>query len=378
MSDPIYRSLDEAGWQSQQEEIDSAQYGGKRGWRPKIAPAGSQPATNRIRFLPPHQNMLDAKGRPRPFVHIRTHFSLGPRHNVSAPCLKQWGDNCLACEQRDGMFERVRQIGQATSQEQVQEIERLKKRASDTRPQDRFSGNIVDMQDADRGVQPYHFGPDLAKAFSACFYDDEGKFRDITHPQTGRDIIFTAVKKPKTGDMKVEPNDYPSCRPAEKPTALSKMEWLDDIADLSVYGKRITTEEMKGVIEEGTRIDRTPGPAVGSPLPRTQAPTPTSEPDVPRRKGPGRGRRTPIADNGPTATPADPWAQGRAWLHGKGFTTYKDCTPAELEALKQKEPMKSGQLSCFEHETDPTNEYCQSCKVILPCSTGLVAAGRAK
>ena len=38
--------------------------------------------------------------------------------------------------------------------------------------------------------------------------------------------------------------------------------------------------------------------------------------------------------------------------------------------------MKSGQLTCYEAETDPTDEFCQSCRVILPCATGALRAGK--
>lgn len=282
---------------------------GMRSWQIEQGPVG-QPIRNVCRLLPAHPNM-----GPDPIFCIgKIHFSLGPKEDTAAPCLEPYGEACPACEYVDMLYSRSRA---AANQQQAQTYKDL---AYTCRAQIRFASQIVDMAKPERGVQPFNFGDFLEKRIRACFLDQQRppQFRDISHPETGRDIIIDVSTKPGT-----KFRQYDLIVPAEVSTPLYDMEWLNLIADLTQEVYKPTADQILAAVKSGTKIDRNVRPALVSgtapaalaaaPLASApmafapaSAPVPAAAPPPiaapPAKRGPGR----PPAASAPAPVPAAP------------------------------------------------------------------------
>lgn len=374
------------------EEAQARKTGGNwaESWKPTASKAGTAPARNVIRFMPPHENMPDDG-----FVETKLHFlpEKGPDGQpvlgktglpvpIGVGCLAFYGEDCPACNHVDRLFR------QAKAEESPEAIDKAKKYAASLAAKLRFIINIVDMDHPEKGVQRYAFGPDVEKAIRACFYDDEGEFRNISHPNTGRDIIMLVTKKQGT-----DFNEYVTVKAREKETKLADMAWLDQITDLSVEARKPTLAEIEAALK-GIRLskDEKKAAAPASTAAPAAKPKPVAKPveaeveeeeeeetpPPPKKKAAapveevkGKSRRQPIPEPEPEVEEeeedSDPYAQARKMIEKAGL----DFTPLEItpdETQKIKKP------TCYTKETELSDAACQGCRVLLPCLTAKLLA----
>lgn len=373
--------------QHHQEAVDRTA-GGLKSWKPKSAPAGNKAMRNTIRIMPPHENMDDV------IIYFRQHFSLGPNADTAAPCLEFFNKPCPACQLTNDYFEQARQ------EKDPGRAKAYKDKAFDIRSKDRYACNIVDVAQPEAGVQPWLFGRDVHEALRQCFYDDNGEVRDVSHPETGRDLLVDAVKKAGT-----DFNEYPVFKAKESPSPLFDMELLNGITDLTELIYEPTVEEVQAALG-GVRIQRKdaeghvmqtrPGALSGTTPRATQAAlppattatppaqaakpvgsgstTPTARRPGPPRRGatapapastatPPRVPRTPVTDSAPNGS-GDFWAQSLALLMAQGVDP--NANPQWARDLEKLATIpKPG---CYKREFEVTDGGCQGCKVVLPCA----------
>lgn len=378
------------------EEAQSRKTGGNwaESWKPTASKAGTAPARNVIRFMPPHENMPDDG-----FVETKLHFlpekgpdgapiigKTGQPVPIGIGCLAFYGEDCPACNHVDRLFR------QAKSEESPEAIDKAKKYAASLSAKLRFIINIVDMDHPEKGVQRYAFGPDVEKAIRACWYDDEGEFRNISHPNTGRDIIMLVTKKQGT-----DFNEYVTVKAREKETKLADMAWLDAITDLSVEarkpslaeveaalkGQRLSKDEKKAAAPVQTAKPKTKPVAepveveeveeeeveeTPPPKPAAKKPEPKPEPKVEEKP---KSKRQPIPEPEPEVEEeeeeTDPYAQARKMIDKAGLDfTPLEITPEETEKIKKP--------TCYTKETELSDTACQGCRVLLPCLTAKLMA----
>ena len=371
------------------EESQSRKTGGNwaESWKPTASKAGTAPARNVIRFMPPHENMPDDG-----FVETKLHFlpEKGPdgapvigKNGQPVPigigCLAFYGEDCPACNHVDRLFRN------AKAEETPEAIDKAKKFAASLSAKLRFIINIVDMDHPEKGVQRYAFGPDVEKAIRACWYDDEGEFRNISHPNTGRDIIMLVTKKQGT-----DFNEYVTVKAREKETKLADMAWLEQITDLSVEARKPTVAEVEAALK-GTRLSKDEKKAaapVAAAKPLKKAPEPVEAeveeeeeeetPPPPKKKTAApvveekpKSKRQPIPEPEPEVeeeeeeTEADPFAQARKVIAKAGVQAV-EITPDEVEKIKKP--------TCYTKETEVSDPACQTCRVLLPCLTAKMMA----
>lgn len=380
-------------WQESQARPSGGGFAGY--WRPKAAPLGKMPLRNVVRPLPPHPNM-----QGDPIVGTKIHFGLGPAQDTACPCLEPYSEACPACDWVDHLFK------QAKSEPDANRAAQFRSMAFRMRAKLRFFMNVVDLAKPEDGVQVWAFGNDTEKMVRNCFLDDQmpPRFRNITHPETGRGIVIEAVTKEAKfkGAQSNTYEDIESMRPQEQPAPLQDPAWLDAIKDLTEEVYKPTVEQVQGALQ-GKKVTRTAGalpaappvsalpaappprpapspvPATSIVLPPPTVAVPPTPPLVPTPPSPpaGRARRQPV---GSTKQPvieataaADPYAQARAEVLRLGaaasFSTPKDIDAKALAALPKP--------SCYGRETDPTDAGCQDCSVLVWCmgvKLGLVAA----
>ena len=300
--------------QRRQESQERRSSAGIPSWHPKRGPAG-RPHRNVIRLMPPHPNMA-AKFGPDPIVAMKVHFGLGPNQDTAAPCLEPYGKDCPACAWGATLRSKARQVG--IEPEQAQQYKDLAYRQ---RAQLRFGANVVDMAQPEKGVQPYWFSDAVEKLLRSCFVDDQEppQIRDITDPNTGRDVIMEVSTKVAG---KEEFPQYDVVRAKETPSRLPDMQWLQTITDLTEGIYEPTAEQVAGALQ-GRRIDRntppaarvipataTPAPAALPPATAAPAPPPSAVPPTrgATKRQPARAAvPTPApVPNAPTPAPAPP------------------------------------------------------------------------
>lgn len=236
-----YQYVDpDAFLQRHQEAMQERTDAGQRSWTPKAGPVG-KPHRNVFRAMPPHLNMGKA-----PIVKMKVHFSLGPNSNVACPCIEVYGKPCPACEWVNSLFNRGRAEVDPVRKQQFRDV------AFRQRAKLRYGMNVVDMAEPHKGVQPYWFGQDVYDDLVGCFYDDNVPpvFRDITHPETGRDIIMEVSKKQGT-----DWNQYDMVRPKDTSSPLANPQWLYEVADLTENIYEPTLQEVSMALQ-GQRIER--------------------------------------------------------------------------------------------------------------------------
>jgi hypothetical protein len=289
---------------------------------------------NVIRILPPHPNM---KGDI--IIGMRVHFSLGPKLDTWAPCLEFFGEACPACDWNT----RCKNQSQNLSRSDPNQAKQYGDMAYKQRAQWRFGMNIIDVARPEAGVQKYYVGSDLEKKIRLLFFADDinpatgrADVRDLTHPETGRDIILE-VSKARGRVNNQEYLEITSMRPKDTPTKLMDPGWVDQVFDLMEDRYHATVEEISGALQ-GKRIERgggtqralpqAPAPATvplppppgprpplgGVPVPQAPAPAPApggpvvqAPPEVPLAPTPGGAAQTPSQ-----APPPVPAASGRS------------------------------------------------------------------
>jgi len=357
---------------------------GPQGWRPKIGPPG-KPIRNVFRIMPAHPNM--PKGIP--IVSVKVHFNLGPNQDTAIPCLEPYGKPCRACDWVEELFARARRVAEPDKAEQIKQL------AFDQKAQFRSIAQIVDMAHPEMGVQPYFFGDKEDKLISACFLtdDDPPQFRDVAHPETGRDIVMDIDTDPAKTYKGKPVRRYVTVKAKDSPSKLHDPEWLEQIQDLvAEHVYEPSTEQVEGALQ-GKRVQRDqrraigpaaapapqltaapvppPPPVTAEPTPtpvpargrRAAAPTPlppaTVEPPVPSKKQPVVAAVAAPVAVGPLPF-ADAYARAKADVQTV-FASPKDITEQELAAT----PLPP----CYgdKNENLPTDAACQSCGVLIPC-----------
>lgn len=378
--------------------------------------AVGKPFRNIFRIMPAHPNMgVEWNGAfvLDPIMPMgKIHFSLGPNGDTACPCLEPYGEPCPACNWVDQLKSRQRAAGDLGQAKQFGDL------AYRLRSQVQFAANVVDMLHPERGVLPYYFGDRVEKALRACFIDDNGQFRDIAHPETGRDIIMEISTNAK--DFR----QYDVIRPKDSASALQDPTWLESIADLSQEVFKPSPQQVQEALG-GKRPDRrAPALAAGTaPAPPAALPSAPIVPAAPAKRGPGRppnaqaapvpaappaarpmpappavappppaapprpmpappaavpappaapagGGRRPMGAPAPAATVIDesPYDRAKREVAAVGVTVDPNWTPLDITPAVLKQNLADNTVPpCFTQETDPTAVECRQCAAINPC-----------
>ena len=358
------RELNRDAFLKSNEEAQSRRTGGGQDYFKLRQGVADRPARNVLRIMPPHEGMEEV------FTTGKIHFSLGPdpKSPVAVNCLEPFGEECPACNAV------MRLHAQAKAEDDADEAARLTKRAKDMAAKVRVYANIVDMDHPEKGVQRFAFGPDLDKKLRACFFDDDGEYRNITHPKTGRDVIVISAKKPGT-----DFTEY-TVRPKESPSPLKDMDWLDDVEDLS----ELANQPSRDDVLKALKGERPKATATATASKKKSAPVDNEDeaPVKPKAKAkPAVDEEEEEEEEAPKAKAAskrqavaedddDPWAVGRQACADADppFVTTALHEITEDALAKYKKP------ACFTKEPDPTERVCQGCPALLPCLTAKLAA----
>jgi len=199
--------------------------------------AVNTPNRNVFRILPPHPNM--------DFwcVQNKIHFSLGPKQDTASPCLEPFGEDCPICAMAESLRANARTMDESEGK-QARDL------AYNIRAQDRYHMNVVDMAAPERGVQKFSCSLKVMELIGTCFRDDDNKYRDITDPDTGRDIIIAVSTK-----MNTDYPQYDSCKAKDTSTPLPDRNWLKQLHDLSQENYKPTLDQVIGAMQ-GKRIQR--------------------------------------------------------------------------------------------------------------------------
>jgi hypothetical protein len=400
-----YGEVNEARFMQRFEESQSRPSGGSYAnyWKPKAGELGKMAIRNVVRPLPPHPNMDDV------IVGTKVHFSLGPQTDTACPCLEPYGEACPACDWVDHLFKQAKNEPNPVKAQQYRDL------AFRQRAKLRFFMNIVDLAKPEDGVQTWAFSGEVEKMVRSCFLDDQmpPKFRNISHPETGRAIIMEVSTKPLPKKQNETMPSIDTMRPQEQASALNDPAWLDHLKDLTEEVYKPSTEQVQDALQ-GKKVTRTagqlhaapptsalpaaappaaaptpprtpvaasapalaPAPPAAAPTPVASAPAPPPVAPTPPAAPAGRARRQPVADapkRQPVADATDPMEQARQKVlelgAAVGFSTPKHVNPDVLATLPKP--------SCYGRETDPTDGGCQDCSVLVACmgvKLGLVAA----
>jgi hypothetical protein len=351
-----WKDVDKDTFLKNKEAADARKTGGGSwdSWKPTASKAGVTAAKNVIRIMPPHQNMNDV------FVEARIHFLPSKEIDqktkrpipIGINCLAQYGKDCGACNMVDRLYK------SAKGEDDADTAKRIKSEAYDKSAKTRLFANIVDIQHPEKAVQKYAFGPEVEKKLRACFLDDEGEFRNISHPKNGRDVIMMVTKKPGEGDF----NEYVQVKAKDTPSPIADMEWLDGINDLSEMAKEPTVADMELALKgERPKTDgkvaekKTEAAPAAAEKKAEKAAAPAAEKKA-EAAAPAKSKRQPVTeDNGDQV-----WANARAAITKAGLDfTPVEITPEELEKVKKP--------ACFTKETDISDSACQTCRVLIPC-----------
>lgn len=357
-----YKNVDFAKFNKAQEQAHAAASRGE-GWKPKIGKPGS-PVRNRIRIMPMHVNMEN------PFVHVKTHFSLGPNKDKSARCLAPWSEECPADVWIDETFRTF------SDPELAKEFKR------EHQARDRYGMQIVDLDHPEAGVQPWWFGPGEADKLGPCFKDDDGNDRDITDPQTGRGVIILGEYHP-TKKFKNKPVAEYTFKAMERAEPLMDMSWLNDIKDLSEATKKPTRQDILDALAgkdrqrggSSTPPAGKPGTPIKPPTAPVSAPASAPTPAAETLTAPKTAKR-PVADDD-----ADPFAAARAFIAAAGTTQFVEIKPEDVAEKEKKAPdcyapvmIKAGKELKPDIADPKDSTGCCKCRLFLPCLTAKLAA----
>lgn len=370
-------------------------------WTPKVGSAGAA-QRNVLRIMPPHHNMTGD-----PFVSVKMHFlpsneisqKTGKPIVIGVNCLKQFGGKvCPACDMASRLLHEAE--GEA-------DVDAAKRFAKGLTAKDRMFIQMIDVDDQAKGVQRYAFGIEVEKKLRAAFYDDEGAWRNVTHPRNGRDIIMKVGKRAGT-----DFNDY-DVRAKESSSPIADMGWLEQITDLSELLREPRYEDVEMATRgerpqppQGTQAQARPAAqpkAAPKPEPKPEpkaeikskppkaAPKPEPEPKVEEPEAEAepepvireRKPRRPaeLSDPDRIAASTEPYAAARvAWrasMDAKPFLDDKitpfsrviPMDPAKLPAALQKT-----RPQCYEKETDVNDDTCRTCALMLPCLEAVLAS----
>ncbi len=371
-------------FQENYDKVMTRKSSGFYGYKPKVGPTG-KPIRNVFRVLPRHPNMPDH------IISLKVHFNLGPNKDTAAPCREPYGHECRGCQWVDELFAMAKRSSDPSKAQELKDL------AFDQKAQFRSCAQVIDMARPEAGVQPYFFGDNEEKLIRSCFLDDSTPpvYRDIAHPDTGRNIIMDIDEDPVKRYKGNAVRRFVSVRPSD-PGPLHDMEWLNGIEDLvALHVYEPTEEEMNGALQ-GRRIQRglvkaAPAGAPVAPSPpasaaqgrgkasRAPAPTPSPTPALPAASTPVPAPAAPVPTpppavskkqpvGGPSPTPppaaANGWDSGYAAARAaveQIFPGVKPITQAELAATP-KPP-------CFtdKNENDARDPACQSCVCLIPC-----------
>ena len=146
---------------SRTESDDKADSNGVKWYHPKDG-------ANVVRFLPP-------VGQADLFViEFFEHYKVGPSKKTLI-CLKSIGEKCPMCAA-------VKELYDSGSEED-------KALAKEIRAKHRYRANVIDINNAEAGVQVYEFGEKIFEALVAMMQDPE--IGDITDEKTGRAVTLT-------------------------------------------------------------------------------------------------------------------------------------------------------------------------------------------
>lgn len=262
-------------------------------------PAG-RPYRNVIRVLPAHPNMLvrdetgNVEGADCIWCLGRIHFSLGPKQDTASPCLEPYGEPCPACDWVSELFRKGRTAADPNMGKQYKDI------AFKQNAQLRFAANVVDMAHLEKGRQRWNFSDNVEKRLRACFLNDAvpPQFRDISHPETGANVIIGVSTKPNT-----DWPQYDEFRPAGEVSRLGDMAWLTQIEDLSLDVFKPTQQQVAEALQ-GKKINRNaPAALVGGAPPLSLSAPPAAPAYAPPAPAPAPGYAPP-----PASAPAPPAA----------------------------------------------------------------------
>lgn len=363
-----YRDVDKDTFLQRNEAAQARKTGGGSwdSWKPTASAAGKQAAKNVLRILPPHENMEDV------FVEVKIHFLPSKELKDGRPipigvnCLAQYGEECPACNHVDRLYK------MAKTEDDVESAKKQKDEAYQLGAKVRLFANVVDISHPEKGVQKYAFGPDVEKKLRQCFFDDEGEFRNITHPKTGRDVLMFVTKKPGT-----DFNEYVTVKCKETASPLGDMDWLNAINDLSELAKKTPLAEiemaLKGERPASPQSSAKPATTVAKPAdaaPKGKAPKPAPPADE-EKPAPPKSTKAPVAEKPKRQPVAEeeehPYAAALQAIEESGIEfTPTDITPAETEKVKKP--------ACYTKETDLNDDACQGCRVLLPCLTAKLLA----
>jgi hypothetical protein len=349
-----WKDVDKDTFLKNKETADARKTGGGSwdSWKPTASKAGVTAAKNVLRIMPPHQNMNDV------FVEARMHFL--PSKEIDAKtkrpipiginCFAQYGKDCEACNMVDRMYKA------AKGEDDADTAKRLKSEAYDKSAKTRLYANIIDIQHPEKGVQKYAFGPEVEKKLRACFLDDEGEFRNISHPKNGRDVLMFVTKKPGEGDF----NEYVQVKAKDTSSPIADMEWLDGINDLSEIAKEPSHVEMELALKgerpktDGKAAEKAAAPAAAEKkVEKAAAPAAEKKAEA---AAPAKSKRQPVTEEEEGGV----WATAKAAIAKAGLDfTPVDITPEELEKVKKP--------ACYTKETDISDSACQTCRVLIPC-----------
>jgi hypothetical protein len=187
-------------------------------WKP-------QEGENIIRILPLATNP------DNPFVELYFHYLggktyLSPLSFGEADPIAEFSENLVA--------------GGGLSKDEYREAKKFS-------PQIRTFVPVIDRKNPDQGVRFWAFGKTVYQELLSVMADPD--FGDITDPQTGRDIKvhFTPQEKSDTNFAKT------AVRVSPKQTSLTNdaaqlKQWLTEQPDLMAIYKRLTYDELSGVL----------------------------------------------------------------------------------------------------------------------------------
>lgn len=358
-----YKEPDRDTFLKRNQEAQSRFSGDFQGYWKYEAPAGAA-KRHKIRVMPPHENMDDV------FVETKMHFlpstEIGKNGRpipIGIVCLGVYGEPCAACKHVDALYTA------AKGEDDPETVDKLKREAKDKSSKLRVFAQIVDLDHPEKNVQRFAFGPDIEKKLRNCFFDDDGEFRNITHPKTGRDVLFFAAKKPGT-----DFNTYDGTRAAESESKLADMDWLDKIEDLNVLivkpSEADIASALKGIrpASQSAQSSKT-----ADKMDKTEKSAKEKAADAKDAVKEGLKKEKPSRRQAVTDEDEDPYAAARKAIAAAKKEFKLDFEPVEttpdaIEKTKKFPP-------CYTLSTEVKDEMCQTCKALLPCATAMLAKG---